>query len=452
MTRLAIVGAGYVGLVTGACLAEHGIEVVCVDLARERVAAINTGHAPFHEPGLDGLLGRTAGRGLTATTDPAAAIRGANVVMLAVGTPSRDGAIDLTQVREASRLVGATLATAASYPVVVVKSTVVPGTTRDVVTPILEAASGWTAGREFGVGVNPEFLTEGTAIDDFAHPDRIVVGAEDERSGDIVASLYAAFPGVPLIRVNTATAEMIKYASNTLLATLISFTNELANLGAAIGDVDTVEVMRGVHSSRYLTTLVDGTPPRAAISSFLGAGTGYGGSCLPKDTQALIARGTELGQPMRVLRAVEAVNQSQADELVGLVADAVGDLDGARITVLGLAFKPDTDDVRESPAFRVIPALIERGAIVTAHDPVAIEPARRVLGEAAVRYEADLGTALDGAEAAVIVTRWSEYEAVPRLIAGRSPAVALVDGRRMLAPDSVERYSGIGRSHPPDRS
>ena len=445
MTRLAIVGAGYVGLVTGACLAETGVEVVCVDLDRGRVAAITNGMAPFHEPGLDDLLARVAGNGLTATADLAAAVHGADVVMLAVGTPSRDGAIDLTQVRQAARLVGGLLHTAAGFPVVVVKSTVVPGTTRDVVRPILEDASGRTAGLDFGVAVNPEFLTEGTAVQDFAHPDRIVAGADDERSGEILAQLYAAFPNAPLVHVNTATAEMIKYASNTLLATLISFSNELANLGAAVGDVDTVEVMRGVHTSRYLTTQVDGPPPMAAIASFLAAGTGYGGSCLPKDTQALIARGAELGQPMRILRAVEAVNQAQAGELVTLVERTLGPMAGRRIAVLGLSFKPDTDDVRESPALRVIPALLERGAEVIAHDPVAIEPARRALGDLLVRYEPDLAAALAGADAVVIVTRWQDYERVPSLIEDRHPPVPVIDGRRMLDPESVERYSGIGR-------
>lgn len=444
--RLAIVGAGYVGLVTGACLARTGVEVVCVDLDPDRVAAIANGKSPFHEPGLDGLLARTAGHGLTATTDLAAAVQGADLVMLAVGTPSRDGAIDLTQIRKAARLVGELLHTAAAYPVVVVKSTVVPGTTRDVISPILEGASGKTAGRDFGVGVNPEFLTEGTAVDDFAQPDRIVVGADDERSGAIIATLYAAFPGVPMVHVNSATAEMIKYASNTLLATLISFSNELANLGAAVGGVDTVDVMRGVHTSRYLTTVVDdGSTAKAAITSFLGAGTGYGGSCLPKDTQALIARGAELGQPMRLLRAVEAVNRDQAGELVALVGRALGSLVGSRIAVLGLSFKPDTDDVRESPAFRIIPALIEQGASIIAHDPVAIEPARRALGDLPVRYEPDLAAALADADAAVIVTRWRHYERVPALIADRRPAVPIIDGRRMLDPQSVQRYSGIGR-------
>ncbi len=444
MTRLAIVGAGYVGLVTGACLAEVGIEVVCVDLDPARVAGITNGRAPFHEPGLDDLLRRVAGNGLSATTDLAEAMTGADVVMLAVGTPSRDGAIDLTQVREAARLVGGLLDVAAPFPVVVIKSTVVPGTTRDVVTPAIESASGRTSGRDFGVGVNPEFLTEGTAVLDFASPDRIVVGADDRRSGDVITGLYDAFPGVPVIRVNTATAEMIKYASNTLLATLISFTNELANLGSAVGDVDTVEVMRGVHASRYLTVAAGDAAHTAPIASFLHAGTGYGGSCLPKDTQALIARGAELGQPMPLLRAVEAVNHGQADALVRLAEQAIGSLRGTRVAVLGLSFKPDTDDVRESPAFPVIRGLLERGATVVAHDPVAIEPARRVLGDLPVTYDADLADAVAAADAIVIVTRWTDYERVPALIADRDPAVPVIDGRRMLDVESVERYSGIG--------
>lgn len=449
MTRLAIVGSGYVGLVTGACLATTGVDVVCVDLDPGRVADIEAGVAPFHEPGLDALLARVAGHGLSATTDLAAAVRGADLIMLAVGTPSVDGAIDLTQVRDAADRIGRSLGSAADHPVVVVKSTVVPGTTRDVITPILEAASGRSAGHDFGVAVNPEFLTEGTAVDDFLHPDRIVIGADDAGSGGRVAALYGSFTDVPIIAVNTATAEMIKYASNTLLATLISFSNELADLGAAIGGVDTVEVMRGVHASRYLTASGDGNAtgigPPAPIASFLGAGTGYGGSCLPKDTAALIARGAELGRPMRVLRAVEAVNRERPEELVALVARAVESLAGARIAVLGLSFKPDTDDVRESPAFPVIRRLVERGASVVAHDPVAIEPARRLLAELPIGFEPDLAAALAEVDAAVIVTRWAEYERVPELIRTRRPPIPVIDGRRMLDPDSVERYSGIGR-------
>ncbi|HUT79294.1 MAG TPA: UDP binding domain-containing protein, partial [Polyangia bacterium] len=266
-----------------------------------------------------------------------------------------------------------------------------------------------------------------------------------ERSRQGVASLYGSFPGVPGIEVNTATAEMIKYASNTLLATLISFSNELANLGAAVGGVDTVEVMRGVRTSRYLTMSGDGNSSIAAIASFLDAGTGYGGSCLPKDTAAIIARGAELGQPMHVLRAVEMVNRDQPGELVAMVARALGSLEGARIAVLGLSFKPDTDDIRESPSITVIKALIARGAAVIAHDPVAIEPTRRALEGGPVRFESDLAVALADADAAVIVTRWADYERVPDLIRARRPEIPVIDGRRMLDPDSVERYSGIGR-------
>jgi UDPglucose 6-dehydrogenase len=444
MTRLAIVGAGYVGLVTGVSFAAAGIDVVCVDRDPARVDAIRGGRAPFLEPGLDDVLAGVVGTRLTATTDLAEAVRGADLVMIAVGTPSTDGRIDLTQVRGAADEIGRLLDGAGTFPVVVVRSTVVPGTTRDVIRPILESASGRTAGEGFGVAVNPEFLTEGTAVADFREPDRIVIGADDDRSAAAVARLYETLPPAPVFVTSTATAELIKYASNTLLSTLISFSNELANLAAAVGGVDVVEALRAVHASRYLTP--EGETRPAPIASFLHPGGGYGGSCLPKDTQALVGLGEELGQEMRLLRAVDAVNRDQPGRLVDLVAGSLGgSVAGCRIAVLGLAFKPDTDDVRESPAFPVIRALVDRGAAVVAHDPVAIEPARRALGGVAVEYEPDLAQALDGAAAAVIVTRWRDYERVPALVAGLDPAPIVVDGRRMLEPESVPAYAGIGR-------
>jgi UDPglucose 6-dehydrogenase len=443
VTRLAIVGAGYVGLVTGVCLADVGIEVICVDVDPARVAGIAHGRAPFHEPGLDELLGRVAGHGLSATTDLTEAMTGTDVVMLAVGTPSRDGAIDLTQIREAARLVGGLLDVAAPYPVVVIKSTVVPGTTRDVVTPILEAASERVAGEGFGVGVNPEFLTEGTAVLDFASPDRIVVGADDARSGDVIAGLYGAFPGVPVIRVNTATAEMIKYASNAMLATAISFANEIANLGSEIGGVDVVEVMQGVHLSRYLTTRAgDGTSITASLSSFLEAGCGYGGSCLPKDVAALAARGREVGSRLLLLEAVAQVNDRQPDRLVELVRRGLGTLVGRRVTVLGLAFKPDTDDVRSSPAFPVLRSLRAAGAEVSVHDPLVGPEALDGFGD--VTYVEDLTDAVKQAEAVIIVTRWDDYRRVPELVGQLDPPPLVVDGRRMLDRGSVPSYTGIG--------
>jgi UDPglucose 6-dehydrogenase/GDP-mannose 6-dehydrogenase len=443
--RLVIVGSGYVGLVTGACLASVGLDVVCVDVDPARVADIQGGRAPFHEPGLDELLAEVVGRGLQATSSLDEAVPGADVLMVAVGTPSRDGTIDLSIVRSAVEAIGRALPRAGGYPVVVTKSTVVPGTTRDVVLPLLEQVSGLRAGRDFGVAVNPEFLTEGTAVADFLHPDRIVVGAEDPRADEIVTGLYAAFDA-PVIHTNTATAEMIKYASNTLLATMISLSNEIANLGAAVGGVDVAEVMDGVHASRYLT-IADGNGTRvtAPLAAYLKAGSGYGGSCLPKDTQALVGLGRRLGRPMPLLEAVEAVNAGQPGVLVDLVDRELGGVVGRRIGVLGLAFKPDTDDVRESPSFPVIRALVARGAIVSAHDPYAIEPARAALAGLDVRFEPDVARLVGQVDALVLITAWDEYRRLPELLAGMAAPPLVVDGRRFLPPDAVPRYAGIGR-------
>lgn len=439
--RIAILGAGYVGLVTGACLATTGADVTCADTNAARTQAIMRMEAPFHELGLDQLLRRTVGAGLRATTDLEEAVRRADVVMIAVGTPTSEGRIDLTQVRDACQQIGPLLKLASDYPVVVVKSTVVPGTTDGIIVPLLEEASGLRVGRDFAVAVNPEFLTEGTAVDDFLRPDRIVIGALDDRAAGIVADLYRGLTGVRHVVTNPATAEMIKYASNTLLATLISFSNEIADLGAAVGGVDVEDVMRGVHSSRYLS-LPDGRP--APIVEFLRAGCGYGGSCLPKDTRALVALGEDLGRPMMLLRAVDEVNRERPGVLVDIVERATEGLAGRRVAVLGLAFKPGTDDVRESPAFAVIDGLLARGARIVAHDPVAIDATRRTLGAVAVTYEPDLASALADVDAAVIVTSWPEYAGVPELLAAMPRPPVIVDGRRMLDRGSVPHYEGVG--------
>jgi UDPglucose 6-dehydrogenase len=443
--RVAVVGTGYVGLVTGAGLADRGHEVVCVDLREDRVAAINRGETVLHEPGLGELLGRTVSVALRATTELDDAMVGADIVIIAVGTPFSGAEIDLTAVRRAAAEVGALLATAATFPVVVVKSTVVPGTTDEVVTPILEDSSGKRAGVDFGVATNPEFLSEGQAVRDFLAPDRIVIGSNDERSLDRLAALYEPFAPAPIIRTNARTAEMIKYASNALQATLISWTNEFANLSAEIGDIDIVDVMRGVNSSHLLTLagnhLASATAP---ITSYLAAGCGFGGSCFPKDLRAIAAHGARRGMPMHVTEAVLEVNDGQPGRLVDIAERGLGSLRGRAVTVLGLAFKPDTDDVRESPAFPIVEELLARGARVVVHDPIATPAARHVLGDR-VTYAEDLDGAVAGADAVVLVTPWESYRHLPALISGAEPAPLLVDGRRWLPASSVPRYEGIGR-------
>lgn len=455
--RVSIIGAGYVGLVTGACLADKGLQVRCVDVDAARVRQVNAAQAPMHEAGLDALLERTVGATLEATTDLAQAVRWSDVTIVAVGTPLRDGHIDLQYVRTAAEQIGAALRDrdGERYHVTVVKSTVVPGTTNDVVVHALEAATGKRAGADFGVGVNPEFLTEGQAIADFMAPDRIVLGGLNERTLDVIDNLYAAFPDAPRIRTNNSTAELIKYASNALLATMISFANEIGNLATALGDVDVADVMRGVHNSNYLSPrLEDGTRVRAPITSFLDAGCGFGGSCLPKDVGALITHGIEAGTAMRLLQAVIDTNIAQPSRLVDLARHGLASLDGKRITVLGLAFKPDTDDLRESPAFPVIDQLRSEGAVVTVHDPVAMAGARQRLDAQGVAFAEDLEQSIAGADAVVIVTRWDQFNALPKILAVRGEQPLVVDGRRMLPRDSVANYAGIGlgNEHPGGRS
>jgi UDPglucose 6-dehydrogenase len=443
--RVSIVGAGYVGLVTGACLAEQGHEVVCVDVDRTKVDRITAGSTPIYEPGLEALLARNAGAKLRATTDLADAVTSTDLTLIAVGTPSSNGGIDLRAVVSATRAIGSALADKQGYHVVAVKSTVVPGTTDEVVLPLLEEASGKRAGAEFGVGVNPEFLTEGQAVADFMASDRLVLGGIDDRTHAVLEELYTGFaPSVPRLRIDTRTAEMIKYASNALLATMISFANEIGNLCTAVGDLDVVEVMQGVHLSHYLSPFApDGTRVRAPITSYLEAGCGFGGSCLPKDVKALIAEGERREQPMRLLRAVLETNDAQPERLVQMVENAVGDLNGRRVTVLGLAFKPDTDDVRETPAIPIVQRLVARAARVTIHDPVVRSLPEQLQDSHAVLSD-ELEGAIRDADAVVLVTRWDQYLEVPALLADLNPTVPFIDGRRLLAKERIPNYLGIG--------
>jgi UDPglucose 6-dehydrogenase len=438
--RISIVGTGYVGLVSGVCLAHVGHDVVGVDLDEAKVAAINAGDCPIHEEGLADLLAGVVGTRFRATSDLRAAVADTEVTILAVGTPFGEDRIDLGQIRAAAEQVGAALADVGRYHVVVVKSTVVPGTTEEVVGPALASSSGRVIGDDIGLAMNPEFLREGVAVADFLDPDRIVIGGIDARTLDALAEVYAPFDGVPVLRVDPRTAEMVKYTSNALLATLISFSNEIANLSAAVGtDVD--DVLDGVHLDRRLSPIVDGARVSPGILTYLRAGAGFGGSCFPKDVMALVAHGEQAEVPMAILRSVLEVNERQPQVLVGRVLHHL-DPAGARIAVLGAAFKPGTDDVRSSAAFEVVAALRTAGADVVVHDPVALDNFRAARDDDGVTYTSDLAAALVGADVAVLTTAWPEYASLPDLLHGRD--VLVVDGRRMLEPADVPRYDGIG--------
>lgn len=449
--RIAILGIGHVGLVSGACFASKGHRVTCIDVDPDRVRALEEGRVPFFEPGLAELVAETAPERLRATVEGAGEMAEADVILLAVGTPFGGERIDLDQIRDAARRVGAALRDSRrDYPLVIVKSTVLPGTTDGVVRPILEEESGLRAGVDFGLGMNPEFLREGLAVSDFLTPDRVVMGGLSPRCWTIQEELYRDFPCADVLRTTNSTAEAIKYASNSLLATLISFSNEIGNLCSTLPGVDVTEVMEGVHLDKRLSPIVGDEPPaagdrlRPGILSYLAAGCGFGGSCLPKDVQALAAFGDDQGSPMGMLRSVLRTNADQPRRVVDLVRKHHPDLGGVKITVLGLSFKPGTSDIRETPALPVIRELHRQGARVRAWDPAAVEPARGALPRS-IELTDDLSVAVDGAQVWVVLTAWPELGGLGELAAKADPPPLVVDGRRILDPAAFHRYEGIGR-------
>lgn len=416
--QVSIVGTGYVGLVTGSCLAAAGHIVSCVDQVASRVETISDGRAPFFEPGLQDLLtnGISLGR-LSATTNLRAAVLASDVTLIAVGTPDKDGEIDLGQVEAAAQAIGEALADKSAYHVVAVKSTVVPGTTGGVVLAALERSSGKRAGADFGLCMNPEFLREGAAVEDFMYPDRIVIGALDDRSAETFGRLYDMFD-CPKPVVSLLNAEFIKYASNAYLAATISFANELAGLCEMIPGADAEVVLDGLHLDRRLSPMMDGNRVRPGILTYLRPSSGYGGSCFPKDVAALRGFARRQGASVAILDAVAEVNARRKDAVLSMAESRIGSFAGRRIAVLGLTFKAGTDDLRHSPAVDLVGGLLDRGAMVTVHDPVATELARSIFGDR-VAYATNPMEAVQGADVVIIATGWPEWRSVDWSAASR---------------------------------
>ena len=434
--RVAMIGSGYVGLVSGACFADFGHEVTCVDKDPRKIAALRDGAMPIFEPGLPELVATNArARRLSFATDLTEAVREADAVFIAVGTPSRrgDGHADLSFVHQAAREIAAALA---GYTVVVTKSTVPVGTGDEVERIIRETRTN----AEFAVVSNPEFLREGAAIADFKRPDRIVIGTEDERARGVMTELYRPLylNQAPIVFTGRRTAELTKYAANAFLATKITFINEIADLCEQVG-ANVQEVARGIGLDNRIG------------AKFLHAGPGYGGSCFPKDTLALIKTAQDHGAPIRIVETVVAVNDQRKRAMARKVVGACGgQVRGKTVAVLGLAFKPNTDDMREAPSLTIIAALQDAGARVRAYDPEGMEQARAVLDD--VEYADDPYACAEGADALVIVTEWDAFRAldldrIKRLM--REPV--LVDLRNIYRPDEMYRrgftYLSVGRSN-----
>jgi UDPglucose 6-dehydrogenase len=432
--RIAVVGTGYVGLVAGTCFAESGNSVTCIDIDEEKVKRLRAGEVPIYEPGLEELLRRNVRDGrLGFTTDYAQGMQGVQIAFIAVGTPpGENGGADIRYVLAAARSIAETMT---GYVVIVDKSTVPVGTARRVA----ETVSAHTQ-HEFDVVSNPEFLKEGAAIDDFLKPNRVVIGSSSERAARIMDELYEPFvrTGNPILHMDVASAELTKYAANAMLATRISFMNEIANVCDKVGaNIDSVR--RGIGSDERIG------------SRFLFAGVGYGGSCFPKDVKAIIHTAEDAGYDFRIVKAVEAVNETQKRVLFEQVSEHFGaDLSGRRFAVWGLAFKPNTDDMREAPALVLIEALLAAGATVVAHDPEAMDEARRLYLGDRIEYASNPLSALEDADALILVTEWNEFRRPDFDVVKRALKQPVIfDGRnvwpRRTLIEAGFTYRGIGR-------
>jgi len=445
--NIAVVGTGYVGLVSGACLAAKGHKVICVDIDAAKVEGLNKKIPPIHEDGLPELLSQIIDSGhFTATTDLHSALDKADAVIVAVGTPSTDGKIDLKYLVEVSRQIGAYIKTTDRYLSLIVKSTVLPSTTDTVVKGEVEAASGKKLGVGFGLGMNPEFLREGVAIFDFDNPDRIVFGYEDPKTLERLEEIYAPWKADKL-KVNTRTAEMIKYTNNTLLALQISATNELANLAAHVGGIDYMKVFTGVTlDKRWSPIQADGSRSRPEILTYLTPGPGFGGSCFPKDVQAIRSQGESFGMPMRMVNAILDVNEDQPRQVVSILKQAGGSLKGKRVVLLGLAFKPDTDDVRESASIPITEDLLEEGAVLKIHDPIATPNflAQPEFKGLTLNVVDDWKAAVAESEVVIVATKWKAYEALPGLDLGGK---IVFDCRRMFGIDDLKAAQVLRIGH-----
>ena len=433
--NIVVIGTGYVGLVSGACFSEFGFSVTCVDKDAAKITALKQGIIPIYEPGLDDLVKRnySAGR-LTFTTDLGPAVQAADAVFIAVGTPTRrgDGHADLSFVFAAAEEVAGHLT---GYTAVVTKSTVPVGTGKQVEQVIRTA----NASADFDIASNPEFLREGSAIGDFMRPDRVVVGVQNDRAKDVMRQLYRPLYLIekPVLFTDLETAELIKYAANAFLAVKISYINQMADLCEKVG-ANVHDVAKGMGLDNRIG------------SKFLHPGPGYGGSCFPKDTLALVKTAESYDSPVSIVSEVVAYNQARKNAMAARVQTAFsGDVKGRKIAVLGLAFKPETDDMRESPSIEIITALSEAGAQISAYDPAAMEEAKHLLPDT-ISFADSAQACLDGADGAVVVTEWNEFRALtPQLFAQLMAGNVLVDLRNIYAPDQMQEvgltYLSIGR-------
>ena len=440
MVRVSLLGLGPVGLVTALCFVKRGYRVIGIDVDKYRIEKIRKGELPFVEPSLDNYLNSAIKSGMFEATTDTSLNKAADVSFITVGTPSaEDGDVDLTYVRSAATEIGKSLRDRAEYQLVLVKSTVLPGTARNVVKPLLEEYSGKRLGKGFGLCANPEFLREGKAIYDSEFPNRIVIGGEHENDLDFSESFYKEFYGQrmpPVVKTTYENAELIKYASNSFLAMKVSYINMIANLCQKVEDADVQDVAKGIGLDERIG-------PR-----FLNAGVGWGGSCFPKDVKALSAFGKKINVETSLVNAARSINEHQPSKAIELAERLIGDFRGRKVAVLGLSFKPDTDDIREAVSIPLVNNLLSKGAEVVVYDPAAMPNARSELPKD-VTFAPTALECITGADCCILVTEWDEFKRLPaQFFKEKMRYPAVVDGRRIFSPSefiqSGVKFSAIG--------
>lgn len=434
--RIAVIGMGYVGLTSGVAFAKHGFKSVCTTTTPTKAEKLNHGIPPFYEPGLEGLIKNLVSKGmLSGSIDNINAVKESDITFICVGTPSlQDGSADLSSIKASTKDIAQALKDHKSYHMVVAKSTIPPGTTEDLILPLLEKYSGKKIGTDFGLCMNPEFLRQGNAVHDSLNPDRIVIGEYDKKSGALLENIYKNYE-CPKLHCDIKSAELIKYAANSLLAMKISFANEFARISEKF-KVDVYEVMEGVGLDFRINP------------KFLDAGCGFGGSCFPKDVKAIRTLANKVGVKTPILDAILATNQLQPDHLVELTKKAIGELKGKSVALLGLSFKPNTEDTRGTRALPIVERLYEEGANVKAYDPKAIENFKP-LTDLSIEYYEDLKETLQNADVAVIQADWEEIKKItPETFKKLLKKPVIVDGRRTYNPAEMEskgvKYYRIG--------
>jgi UDPglucose 6-dehydrogenase/GDP-mannose 6-dehydrogenase len=435
--NITVVGTGYVGLVSGVCLAAVGHNITCVDVREEVVDNLNNRIPHIYENGLAELLDEVIEYdNFRATTDLYKALDNSNVVIVAVGTPSENGKIDLSQIKTVCTQIGEYIKTTEKFISVIIKSTVIPTTTDTFVKNIIEKSSGKKLG-QFGLGMNPEFLKEGDAINDFMKPDRVVIGFEDETTKQILEEIYSPW-GCLKICVNTRTAEMIKYTNNTLLACIISINNELANIATEIGDIDYNNVIDGVISDKRWSPTIDGKIITPTITSYFTPGAGFGGSCFPKDVQAIRTQGEKLGLQMSVTNAVLKINDKQPRQVINSLVRKFDSLYDKKALLLGLSFKPGTDDIRESSALKILDLLLQEEIKVIAHDPLAIEHTKKIYKDSNLSFTQTWISEIPSVDLIIIGTNWPEYKELKNhLSILKEQNIVLFDTKRLFKVDEM---------------